>query len=123
MPKTSAKQIYRITFWNQNQIYELYVNHIYQSELYGFIEVEEYQFGERSAMILNPAEEKLKTEFSGVKRSYIPMHAVIRIDEMDKQPSKEQSLGKITEFKGERSAPIPFPAPIGSVKPKPGSDT
>lgn len=124
MAKTPAKQIFRITFWNQNQIYEVYVSHIYQSDLYGFIEVEEYQFGERSQMILNPAEEKLKTEFSGVKRSFIPLHAVVRIDEMDKQPSKEQSLGKITEIKGERSAPIPFPTPFAGAKPtKPGSDS
>ena len=44
-----AKPIYRVVFWNQNQIYELYVNQIFQSDLYGFIEIEDYQFGERSA--------------------------------------------------------------------------
>ncbi len=118
MAKSTPRQIYRITFWNQNQVYELYVSQIYQSELYGFIEVEEYQFGERSAVILNPAEEKLKNEFNGVRRSYIPMHAVIRIDEMDKQ----QGLGKITEFKGDKVVPMPFPAPMGAPRPKPGGD-
>jgi hypothetical protein len=118
MPKPSTKQIFRVTFWNQNQIYELYVNHIYQSDLYGFIEVEEYQFGERSGMILNPAEERLKNEFSGVKRSYIPMHTIIRIDEVEKQ----QSLGKITEYKGEKVTPITFPTPIAGLRPKPSAD-
>jgi len=116
MAKTGNKQIYRITFWNQNQIYELYVNQIYQSDLYGFVEVEEYQFGERHAMILNPAEERLKNEFSGVKRSFIPMHAIIRIDEVEKQ----QNLGKITEFKGEKVTPIFTPAPLAGMRPKPG---
>jgi len=120
MTKAGSKQIYRVMFWNQNQIYELYVNQIYQSDLYGFVEVEEYQFGERSAVILNPAEERLKNEFSGVKRSFIPMHAIIRIDEVEKQ----QSLGKITEFKGEKVTPMfAAPTPMPGFRPiKPGSD-
>ena len=113
MSKSNTRQIYRVMFWNQNQIYELYVNQIYQSDLYGFIEVEEYQFGDPSAVILNPAEEKLKNEFNGVKRSYIPMHTIIRIDEVEKQ----QSLGKITEFKGEKVTPI-FAPPVTGFKPR-----
>lgn len=122
MSKVSSKEkkaIFRVMFWNQNQIYEVYVNHLFQSDLYGFIEVEEYQFGERSGMIVDPAEERLKNEFSGVKRSYIPMHAVIRIDEVEKQ----QGLGKITEYKGEKVTTLPFPAPLQGVRPKPASDT
>lgn len=118
MSKPRTKAIFRITFWNQSQIYELYVNQIYQSDLYGFIEVEEYLFGERSGMIVDPAEERLKTEFNGVKRSYIPMHSIIRIDEVEKQ----QGLGKITEFKGEKVTPIPFPTPLPGSRPKPGGE-
>ena len=76
---------YKIIFHNQGQIYEIYARQIYQSDLYGFIEVEEYVFGERSQTIVDPAEEKLKNQFSGVKRSYIPLHSVIRIDE-DRRP-------------------------------------
>jgi hypothetical protein len=30
--------------------------------------------------LVDPSEEKLKNEFSGVERSYIPIQAVIRID-------------------------------------------
>jgi hypothetical protein len=122
MSKASSKEtkaIFRVMFWNQNQVYEVYVNQIYQSDLYGFIEVEEYQFGERSGMIVDPAEERLKNEFSGVKRSYIPMHAVIRIDEVEKQ----QGLGKITEYKGDKVTPIAFPSPIHGLRPKPGAET
>ena len=122
MEKTTHKTIraiFRVIFWNQNQIYEVYVNQIYQSDLYGFIEVEEYQFGERSGMIVDPAEERLKNEFNGVKRSYIPMHAVIRIDEVEKQ----QGLGKITEYKGEKVTTIPFPTPIHGARPKPTGDS
>jgi hypothetical protein len=81
-----AKQaLYKVVFVNQNQVYELYVRQIFQSDLYGFIEIEEYVFGERTAMIVDPAEEKLKTEFADVKRSFIPLHAIIRIDEVEKE--------------------------------------
>jgi hypothetical protein len=81
-----AKQcLYKVVFVNQNQVYELYVRQIYQSDLYGFIEIEEYIFGERSAMIVDPSEEKLKTEFTDVKRSFIPLHNIIRIDEVEKE--------------------------------------
>jgi len=103
-----SKPIYRVVFWNQNQIYELYVNQIFQSDLYGFIEIEEYQFDERSGVVVDPSEEKLKNEFSGVTRSYIPMHSIIRIDEVEKQ----EGMGKITEVKGDKVTPIQFPAPM-----------
>ncbi len=92
----AASPIYRVIFLNQNQVFEVYAQAIYQSEMYGFIEVEDFLFGERSQMIVDPSEEKLKYEFNGVNRSYIPMHAVIRIDEVEKQ-----GISKITEHKGD----------------------
>src|SRR5690606_38549323 len=63
--------IYKVIFHNQHQVYELYARHVYASDMYGFIEVEAYLFGERAQMIVDPGEEKLKTEFNGVKRSWI----------------------------------------------------
>lgn len=97
--------VYKVIFFNQGQVYEIYARQIYQSELWGFLEVEEFVFGERSQMIVDPAEEKLKGEFSQVKRSYIPMHAVVRIDEVDKE-----GVCKISEAKGGNVTPFPtFP--------------
>jgi hypothetical protein len=63
MPSTP---IYKIIFFNQGQIYEIYARQIYQSDLYGFIEIEELVFGERSGVLVDPSEEKLKAEFEGV---------------------------------------------------------
>ena len=77
--------LYRVIFQSQGQVYELYARDIYQSELYGFIEIEGYVFGKRTQVVVDPAEEKLQNEFEGVERSYIPMHAVIRIDEVQKE--------------------------------------
>ena len=82
---SKTRQIYKVIFLNQGQIYEIYASSIYQSELYGFIEIEEFLFGERAQMVVDPSEERLKSEFAGVQRSFIPMHAVIRIDEVEKE--------------------------------------
>lgn len=99
--------IYKVIFYNQNQVYEIYARAIYQSDMYGFIEVEEFVFGERTQLVVDPGEEKLKGEFAGVKRSYIPMHSIVRIDEVE----KEGAL-KVTELKtGEKIARFPFPVP------------
>lgn len=96
---------YKVIFYNQGQVYEVYARAIYQSEMYGFIEVEEFVFGERSQMIVDPGEEKLKSEFGKVKRSYIPMHSIIRIDEVEKE-----GAGKVTDIQpGDKVAQFPYP--------------
>ncbi|MCV6615281.1 MAG: DUF1820 family protein [Cellvibrionaceae bacterium] len=89
----SEQPFYKVIFYNQNQVYEVYARAIYQSEMYGFIEVEEFVFGERSQLLVDPGEEKLKNEFAGVKRSYLPMQAIIRIDEVE-----QQGIGKVSEI-------------------------
>jgi hypothetical protein len=86
---------------------------VFQSDLWGFLEVEEFIFGERSQMIVDPAEEKLKNEFSSIKRSFIPMQSIVRIDEVEKE-----GAGKITEApSGGNISPFPFPSMAGG-KPK-----
>lgn len=100
MAKTRPEPIYRISFLNKGQVYEVFAKEVYSSDLYGFIEIEDYIFGERSQMVVDPAEEKLKTEFAGVKRSFIPMQAIIRIDEVEKE-----GVSKISS--GDNIAPFP----------------
>jgi len=97
--------VYKVIFHNGNQVFELFARQIYQSDMWGFIEIEEMLFGERSQVLVDPSEEKLKAEFAGVKRSYIPLQSVIRIDEVDKEgvvkvtdTPAESKLGKVTKF-------------------------
>lgn len=82
MSKTS---LYRITFVNQDVVYEIYARKVCESEMFGFLEVEDFVFGENSSVVVDPSEERLKVEFNSVKRTYIPIHAVFRIDEVNKQ--------------------------------------
>ncbi len=101
-----SESIYRVLFHNQSQIYEVYATAIYQSELYGFIEIEDYIFGNRSQMVIDPSEDRLRTEFEGVQRSFVPMHAVIRIDEVEKE-----GVAKIKDVTGDKVTPFPMPMP------------
>ena len=77
--------IFRIIFINDNKLYEIYARDLMQSNLFGFIEIEQIIFGENSGILVDPSEEKLKAEFANVTRSYIPMHNIIRIDEVPRQ--------------------------------------
>lgn len=97
------KSIYKISFYNQNKVYEMYAQQVYQSDLYGFITIEGLAFDERSTVLVDPSEEKLKSEFEQVKRFFVPMHAIIRIDEVEKQ-----GVAKISDA-GENVAHFPSP--------------
>lgn len=102
--------IYRIIFLNQGQVYEMYAKQIYQSDLWGFLEIEEFIFGERTQVVVDPSEERLKSQFDGVSRSFIPMHAIVRIDEVERI-----GIAKITEAKSTSNI-MPFPMPPAPSK-------
>ncbi len=98
-----SKKVYKVIFYSSNDdIYEIYASHVFASEMYGFIEVEELLFGERSQLLVDPSEERLKNEFEGVKRTFIPMNAVVRIDEVEQQGAPKVNVLKstVTSFPG-----------------------
>lgn len=97
-----SKTTFRILFQNQNKIYELYAHEVSQASMMGFIEIGDLIFGERSKLLVDPAEEKLKTEFGGVKHTYIPHHSIIRIDEVEKE-----GKNKIYDAEGGNITPMP----------------
>jgi hypothetical protein len=99
--------IYKVIFLNQGQVYEMYAKQIYQSDLWGFLEVEEFVFGERTQVVVDPSEEKLKAQFEGVVRSFVPMHSIVRIDEVERLGTP-----KISEARGAVGNVMPFPMPM-----------
>ena len=58
------RKVYRIAFYNQGNIYELYAREVHQSSMYAFVEVEDIIFGERTSVVVDPSEEKLKAELN-----------------------------------------------------------
>jgi hypothetical protein len=93
-------------FVNQGKVYEIYARKVSHGNLFGFIEVEELVFGERSSVVVDPTEEKIKAEFHEVKRTYLPMHSVLRIDEV-----KKQGVSKIVALEGGSNV-SQFPVPV-----------
>jgi hypothetical protein len=91
-------------FVNQGKIYEVYARKVSHGGLFGFVEIEQLVFGERSSVVLDPGEERIKSEFEGVTRSFLPMHSVLRIDEV-----KKQGVSKISTFEGSNVAQFPMP--------------
>lgn len=77
--------LFRVRYHQEESICEIYARSLAQESIYGFIEVEEIVFNESSGIVVDPAEEKMKKEFEDVICTYIPMHSVIRIDEVKKQ--------------------------------------
>lgn len=104
----ASKRIYKVIFVNQGKVYEIYAKGVAQGALYGFVEVEGLTFGAKSAVLLDPSEERLKAEFEGVQRIHVPMHAILRIDEVAKE-----GVSKISEAatKGDNIAPFPIFTP------------
>ena len=101
---TADKKIFKVLFMSQGKVYEIYARQVSHGAMLGFLEVEELIFGERTSVVVDPSEERIKTEFAGVQRTYIPVHAVLRVDEVEKQ-----GVSKISKIEGDNVAQFPMP--------------
>ena len=100
--------LFRIQFIFNGERYELYVRELSQGSLFGFIEVGDFVWNTHTELVLDPSHEKLKDEFADVTRTYIPMHNVLRIDEV-----KKQGTAKITALSDKVTQ---LPSPIYTPK-------
>ena len=99
--------LYRIQFISNGERYELYVKTLMQGSLFGFVEIGDFVWDTHTSVVLDPSHEKLKSEFSGVTKTYIPMHNVLRIDAVNKKGS-----AKITQLENKSDKVTVFPSPI-----------
>jgi hypothetical protein len=115
-----AAPLYKVIFLNQGKVYEVYAKSVSHGALFGFVEVGELVFGARSGVVVDPSEEKIRTEFEGVDKTYLPMHSILRIDEVDKQGTSKITAAdgsNVTQF------PVPMYSPPGDRGGKGGSGT
>jgi hypothetical protein len=101
------KPIYKVIFHNQGKIYELHASSVSQAAMYAFVEIEGIIFDEHTELVVDPSEERLKDEFAGVEKTYIPMHSIIRIDKVSKQGSNKI----VDSDPGGNITPFPFTMP------------
>jgi hypothetical protein len=111
--RESRLRVYRVIFTQQGNLYEVYARHVAQSTMLGFIELGQLLFGDQGKVVIDPSEERLKTEFQGVRRVYVPIHSVVRVDEVERK-----GPGRITAIEGgnderptSKVSPFPFVPP------------
>jgi hypothetical protein len=103
-----AKRLYKITFLNQGKVYELYARHVSSSALWGFTEVGDLVFDAPGAtLVLDPTEERLREEFKDTRMLHLPMHSVVRVEEVEKRGA----LAIRDSTTGEKITPFPLAPP------------
>lgn len=99
--------LYKIVFSSQGQVVELYARQVVQGELFGFVEVEDLVFGARSEVVVDPSEEALRTEFGGARRLFLPLHSVVRIEEVERE-----GAARVRPAPEPAGIVTPFPVPV-----------
>ena len=105
------ESLFRIRFEQDDSIYEIYARSLGQETIFGFLEVSDIVFGDANSIVVDPTEEKLKAEFEDVDCTYIPLHAVIRIDEV-----KKQGAAKIYDHVKDNNVIRAFPTALTRAK-------
>ena len=98
------KTLFKVAFHSNGKVYELFAKAVDASLLPGFVVVSELVFEARGSIVLDPAEEKLRDEFADVTNLHLPMHTIIRIEEVSRRGTariRDSKTGEnITNFPG-----------------------
>lgn len=99
--------MFKVTFHNHGKVYELFCERVEGSHLnYGFIALSKLSFVE-GAVVIDPIEERMRDEFSDVEVLHLPMHAVIRVEQV-----KQRGASVIRDREsGEKVTPFPLDRP------------
>lgn len=97
-------KLYRIAFLNHGKVYELFCSGVCSSDLFGFVEVTGLSFGDKDSLVVDPTEEKMRDEFEDVEILHLPMHSVLRVEQVRK---KGQAVIRDRES-GEKVTPFPM---------------
>ena len=102
-------RLFKVSFLNQGRVYELYARRVGASDVLGFTEIADLVF-EPGGLVVDPIEERLREEFRDTRVLHLPMHAVLRIEEVDRRgPMAIRDAAT-----GEKIMPFPMPTPRGA---------
>ncbi len=108
----SEKTVYRVTFLNQGEVYELYARSVSQGGIFGFVEIADLIFRDETKKVIDPSRERIANEFKGVPRTFVPLHAVLRIDQVEREGEARITPNAGTAPRGQvRLFPAPIPTP------------
>jgi hypothetical protein len=75
-------KLYKVVFANNGKVNELYARKVSSSELFGFVVIENIEFENASSLVVDPSEERLREEFQNTRALHLPMHGVLRVEEV-----------------------------------------
>jgi hypothetical protein len=81
-----------------------------QSALFGFVEIGELIFSGRSEVVVDPTAEGLRAEYGNARRLFLPMHAILRIEEVERE-----GAARAQAIKGSAQV-TPFPVPVAPAR-------
>ena len=102
MAKSKNEKLFRVAFLNHGKVYELFCTGVCTSNLLGFVEASGLEFGEKDSLVVDPTEEKMRDEFDGVEVLHLPMHSILRVEQVRKKGPAvirdRESGEKVTPF-------------------------
>ena len=98
---------YHVVFVQKDLVCELDAMYISEESLMGFVELDEIISAPHNneASSVDPKKEEYMRKFKGVKRTYIPMHNILRIDEIDMSPGDK--INPISKVKRSNVSHLP----------------
>ncbi len=103
----AKETLYRVAFHNRGKVYEIYCTGVSTSALWGFLEVSGMVFDSGDSVVVDPSEERIRDEFADVEVLHVPMHGVIRVEQVRR---KGQASIRDRES-GEKVTPFPLTPP------------
>jgi hypothetical protein len=99
--------LYKVIFHSAGKIYELYANAVISSDLFGFVRVSGIELDQGEGLVIDPTGERLREEFADVRSLHLPMHTIVRVEEVDKR----HALKILDGGSGEKIMPFPIGIP------------
>jgi len=77
------KKVFKVYFFHMDKVYTLFAKEVNASgELYNMCEISDIIF-QRNKNLIVPSEDEVRQEFSNIKKLMIPLHHLVRIDELE----------------------------------------
>jgi len=103
----AKESLYRVAFHNHGKVYELYCTGVESSSLWGFLAISGMVFDTGEGVVVDPSEEKIRDEFADVEVLHVPLHGVLRVEQVAR---KGQASIRDRES-GEKVTPFPLTPP------------
>ena len=64
---------------------QLYARGVSSSALWGFTEISDLVWDTNDNLVIDPTEERLRDEFGNTRVLHLPMHSVVRVEEVERK--------------------------------------